>query len=256
MSTKLETKQDKEWINIDYTNTSGYRTVKAYNKEGVFHSQHELNAPPTPGIPHNEFGELKFLRKLDSRIKKEKGPILKKITHMHRKIVNDFDEYGKKVSREYLIINGEFRGSTWNDEEDARGFTEGVYKKPIIKKRYKLGKKFDPETGEDLGKMEVADSKLEYFYELPKSKVERKKFIDSFIENSPGTHKENILYYFNNESEQLGRSDPSYSYDQFVTLSIEELKDLSYRGGGNNSPGYYRGPDGKLRTREGVIIDV
>lgn len=33
------------------------------------------------------------------------------------------------------------------------------------------------------------------------SKAERKKFIDSFIENSPGTHAENILYYFDNEGD-------------------------------------------------------
>ena len=252
---KAVTETKDTGINIDYSNTSGYRTVKAYNKEGVFHSQHELNAPATPGIPHTEFGELKFLRKLDSRIKKEKGPILKKITHMHRKVVNDFDEYGKKISNEYLTFSGEFRGTTWNDEEEARGFTEGVYKKPIIKKRYKFGKKFDPETGEDLGKMEVAESKLGYFYEVPKTKADRKKFIDSFIENSKGTFAENILYYFNNEGGELGRSDSTFSYDEFVNLSFEELKNLSYKGGGAKAPGYYRTPDGKLRNREGSVID-
>ena len=178
MSTKLET--NDTGINIDYSNTFGYKTVKAYNRVGVFHSQHDLNSPSTPGIPHNEFGELKFLRKLDSKIRKEKGPILKKIRSMHRKVINDFDQYGKKVTKEYLTFSGEFRGTTWNGEEEARSFIEGVYKKPLLQKVYKFGKKFDPETGEDLGEMKVTNSKLEYYYEVPKSKVERKKFIDSF----------------------------------------------------------------------------
>ncbi|HEU4468268.1 MAG TPA: hypothetical protein VFR61_04445 [Nitrososphaeraceae archaeon] len=248
--------KEKEWTNIDYTNTTGYKTVKAYNKEGGFHDPYQLNSPSTPGIPHNEFGELKFLRMLDSKVRKEKGPILKKIRSMHRKVVNDYDEYGKKVIKEYLIFSGEFRGTTWNGEPEARPFTEGVYKKPVLQKVYKFGKKFDPETGEDLGKMEVTSSKLVYYYGVPKSKTERKKYIDSFIENSPGTFAENIHYYFDNEGEELGRSDPTYSYKNFVELSIEELKDKSYRGGGDKTPGYYRTPDGKLRSREGAIVDV
>lgn len=255
MSTKLETEtKDKEWTNIDYTNTTGYKTVKAYNKEGVYHGKDELDAP-SGGIPSGEFRQLKFLKILDSKVRKDKGPILKKITHMHRKLINDFDEYGKKVSKEYLTFTGEFRGTTWNDEQDARGFSEGWYKKPIVSKTYKTNKKFDPETGQDLGKMGVTGSKLVYYYELPQSKAERKKYIDSFIENSPGTFAENIIYYFDNEGQELGRSDSTFSYKNFVELSIEELRDLSYRGGGDKTPGYYRGPDGKMRNKEGVIIE-
>lgn len=132
MSTKLET-EIKDCINIDYSNTTGYKTVKAYNKEGIFHGHHELNAPSV-GIPSAEFRQLKFLRQLDSKIRKDKMPILKKIRSMHRKVVNDFDQYGKKVSKEVLYFAGEFRGTTWNDEQDARGFSEGYYREPIIKK--------------------------------------------------------------------------------------------------------------------------
>lgn len=255
MSKKVtETSKEKEWTNIDFTNTTGYKTVKAYNKEGVYHGHNELNAP-SGGIPSAEYRQLKFLRLLDSKVRRDKGPILKKIVHMHRKVVNDFDQYGKKVSKEYLTFSGEFRGTTWNDEQDSRGFSEGWNKKPIVSKTYKFGKKFDPETGEDLGKMGITGSKLVYYYEVPTTKAERKKFIDSFIENSPGTFVENILYYFDNEGEELGRSDPTFSYKNFVELSIEELKDLSYKGGGSKTPGYYRGPDGKLRNKEGVIIE-
>ena len=231
------------------------RQLRHITKEGVFHGHNELNAPPK-GIPSAEFRQLKFLKLLDSKIKKDKGPILKKITHMHHKLVQDYDQYGKKVSTEYLTFSGEFRGTTWNGEEDARGFTEGYYRKPIVSKTYKFGKKFDPETGEDLGKMDITGSKLVYYYKVPTTKAERKKFIDSFIENSHGTYQENILYYFDNEGEQLGRSDSTFSYKNFVDLSIEELRDLSYRGGGDLTPGYYRNPDGKLRNREGLIVDV
>jgi len=33
-NTVTETK-DKDWINIDYTNTSAHRTVKAWNEQGI-----------------------------------------------------------------------------------------------------------------------------------------------------------------------------------------------------------------------------
>jgi len=135
---KLELVEGKEWHNIDYTNTTGYKTVKAYNK-GVFHGNNELNAPPG-GIPSAEFRQLKFLKMLDGKVRKDKGPVLKRIRDMHRKLVQDFDQYGKKVSKEYLTISGEFRGTTWNNEQEARSFTEGWYRKPVTTKTYKLGK--------------------------------------------------------------------------------------------------------------------
>lgn len=251
----LET--SKEWTNIDYTNTGGYKTVKAYNKDaGVYHCPHELNAPASPGIPDKEFFQLKYLRILDGKIRKDKGPIFKKITNMHRKIVHEFDEYGKKVTREYLFFGGEFRGTTFNGEEDARSFEEGRYRKPLIGKIYTSGKKFDAETGEDLGEMRITGSKLVYYYEVPKSKQERIKYIHSFIENSNGTYAENILYYFDiADDDPSARSDPTFSYKDFTELSIEELKDLSFKGGGELTPGYYRGPDNKLRNKEGIIVD-
>ena len=253
---KTVTETKDTGINFDYSNTCAYKTVKAYNKEGVFHSPDEDNAPGTPDIPHEEYGQLKYLRKLDLKIRKDKGPILKKITHMHRKVVNDFDQYGKKISKEFLYFGGEFRGITWNGEEDARSFIEGYYKKPIIRKVYEFGKKFDPETGEDLGKMKISGSKLEYYYEVPKSKAERIKFINSFIDNSPGTFADQILYYFEStDDDPMARSDATFSALEFTELSYKELKNLSYKGGGAKTPGYYRTPDGKLRTQEGNIID-
>lgn len=95
-----------------------------------------------------------------------------------------------------------------------------------------------------------------YYYEVPKTKAERVKFINNFIDNSPGTFADQILYYYGStDGDPIARSDPTFSHDEFVNLSIEELKDLSYKGGGAKTPGYYRSPDGRLRTREGNLVD-
>lgn len=144
-----DTSASKEWTNIDYTNTSQYKTVKAFNKVGAFTDDPDPNQPGI--IPHSEFNQLKRLRRLDAIIKKQKGPILKLITHMHRQLVSQNDEYGKPVTKEYLTLTGEFRGTDWTGMEVRQGFEEGCFKSPKMSKVYQFGRRSDPETGQDLG---------------------------------------------------------------------------------------------------------
>jgi hypothetical protein len=40
-----------------------------------------------------------------------------------------------------------------------------------------------------------------------------------------------VKYYFDNEGEAMGRSDPTFSYDDFVNCTIEELRKMSFQGG-------------------------
>ena len=255
---KLETEEKKEWINVDYTNTSAYRTVKAWNKiAGIY----EKGGPTgvTGGIPRDEWSQLKKLKRLDLTLKAEKGPIQKIITSMARQIIRQPDEKGLLVPKECLTVQGVFKGTDWADMDIEMAFYEGWNKKPIMGKMYlNPSKRFDPETGEDLGKVDVKRSTIEYFYEVPQEKKERKKYIDSIIENAYGSFAENILYYY----KELGPGNApnssirngTFSYEEFSNYSIEQLRDLSHRGGGSKGPGYYRDSDGKLRDRNNNLV--
>jgi len=264
MSTKLEAKDkeekedNKEWTNIDYTNTSAYRTVKAWNKiAGIFEVGGENGIQN--GIPHDEFSQLKRLRKLDVIVKPDKGPIQKVITALSRQIIRQPDEKGRLVPKECLTVMGEFKGIDFADMEVGMTFYEGWNKKPIMGKVYKTSKRFDSESGEDLGKVDVRGLTYEYFYELPKDAGKRKKYIDSIIEQAYGTFPENIQYYYKEigpGNSPLGgaKRDNTFSYDDFVNCSIEEMRNLSARGGGGKNPGYWRDKDGIIRDRDGNEI--
>jgi hypothetical protein len=56
--------------------------------------------------------------------------------------------------------------------------------------------RYDPATGEDLGKIDVQKIVNEYSLELPKEASKRKKLIDEIIESANGTYPENIKYYY------------------------------------------------------------
>lgn len=248
-----QTSESKEWNNIDYTNSSVYKTVKAFNKEGVTWVVGE--APPGfdgVGIPEKDFAQLQRLRKLDSVIKKEKGPVQKIIISMHRQLVSEFDEFGKPTKKEYLTVLAQFKGTNWAGEEVGYEFYEGVYKLPVVKKIYRGIKKFDPETGEDLGQMTISTTKPAYYFELPKDKKARKVFIDSIIDNAKGTLADNIQYYYKDTA--VGSRDSTFSYQQFCDCSIEELRVLSKRGGGEKGPGFWRDKDNKMRDKDGNLI--
>lgn len=251
---KQTSEETKEFANIDYTNTSAYLTVQAFKKEGITWMVGE--APPgfsNTGIPENDFGQLQGLRRLDSIVKPDKGPILKVIRSMHRQLVSEFDEFGKPVKKEYLTLNGGFRGMNWVGEEFSYEFVEGTYKQPVLKKTYKGSVKFDSATGADLGKMTVTSTKPTYTMELPKDKAARKKYIDNIIDNAKGTHSESVLYYY--KDTVGGFRDATFSHIQFTELSIDELRDTSKRGGGERGgPGYYRDKDNNLRRSDDTLV--
>jgi hypothetical protein len=232
----------QEFSNIDYSNTAAYKTIKALNKEGVFDEQK---------LPNAEYGQLQRLKNVDSKIKPEKG-IKKIIRTMTRQVVKSFDKDGRPISKEYLTIQGEFKGYSFNDEEYGMSFEEGNYKKPTLVKQYKLGKKFDQETGEDLGELVPSGSTIEYTIEVPKDAAKRKKLIQDIIDNSPGTFPENIHFYY--KDTVAGNRDSTFSYEQFTESSIEELRNLSKKGAGAFGPQVWRDRDGKLRDKDGNLI--
>ena len=125
-----------------------------------------------------------------------------------------------------------------------------MYTKPKITINPNI--RYDPKTGDPIGSEKtLSGQETVYEIEVPKSKTERKKLVDEIIsDNLP----ENILYYFNNEGEPMGRSDSTFSYDDFVNYSIEELRNLSFKGGGSLSPGIWRDADNKLRDKFGQLV--
>jgi hypothetical protein len=255
--TVAETEQtkEKEWTNIDFTNTSVYRTVKAFQKEGITWVKGEAPPGMQGGIPEKDFTLLKRLRKLDSIIKPDKGPITREITHMHRQIVRQEDpkQKGKFIPTEFLTITGYFKGYDFAGEQVGQQFTEGVSKKPVMGKIYRGSMRFNPETGEDLGKIDIQKIVDNYYYELPKEQKQREKYIKSIIDNAPGTYPENLHYYYIDTDR--GLRDSTFTYEEFISKSIEELRDLSAKGGGSKSPGRYRDPkDGKLHNKDGSLV--
>ena len=250
-STKQET---TEWKNIDYTKTSVYLTVKSFNREGITWVIGEAPPGMHGGIPEQDSTLLKRLRKLDSIIKPDKGPVEKEITHMHRQIVKAADpkQKGKFVFKEFLTMTGYFKGYDFAGMEVGQPFTEGVHKKPIMGKVYHGSMRFNPETGEDLGKIEVLKTVDEYTIELPKEQKQREKYIKSIIDNAAGTYPENIHYYYIDT--EAGLRDSTFSYEQFTTCDIKQLRELSKRGAGDKGPGFWRDKENKLRDREGNVV--
>ena len=64
---------------------------------------------------------------------------------------------------------------------------------------------------------------------------------------------ESIKYYFKSYDE-LARRDSTFSYEDFVNCSIEELRKLSFQGGGSLTPGIWRDNDGMLRDKFGQLL--
>jgi hypothetical protein len=253
--TKQET-ETKEWTNIDFTKTSAYLTVKVFQKEAITWIVGESPEGIQGGIPEAEFTILKRLRRLDSIIQPDKGPITKEITSMFRQIVRqpDSKQNGRFVPKEFLVINGYFKGYDFAGEQVGQEFWEGVNQAPVMAKIYTMGaKRFDPETGQDLGKIGVQKVVKQYNIELPKDAAKRKKIIDNIIDYANGTYPENINYYYK-DVQAGGTRNNTFSYEQFTNCSIESLHDLHKKGGGAKGGGYYRDKDNRLRDSNDNLV--
>lgn len=173
------------------------------------------------------------------------------VTHMIRQLVSVKDEKtGRPTKKEYLTYLGYYSGLTHRGEEHHADFEIGKYQKPKIIANPNLT--YNPKTGEPIGaEKALSGSETIYTIEIPKSKVERKKLIDEIIGND--NFPESIKYYFKSYDE-LARRDSTFSYEDFVNCSIEELRKMSFQGGGSLTPGIWRDNDGKLRDKFGQLV--
>ncbi|HXV88053.1 MAG TPA: hypothetical protein VD710_03050 [Nitrososphaeraceae archaeon] len=236
MSTKLETE------------TFAGKSMQAY-KDQAAKAGITLRAPlelDSGGFPEHIYGPLRRFRRNIAITKDHK----KIVITMHRQLVPTRDEKGKPTKKEYLTYSGYYSGVTFKAEEHHADFEIGKYQKPKIIHNPNL--RYDPKTGEPIGNEKALGvPETVWTIEVPKSKTERKKLIDEIIGDN---HAEDIKYYFDNEGEPMGRSDPTFSYDEFVNLTIEEMRKLSYQGGGSLTPGIWRDNDGKLRDKFGQVL--
>jgi hypothetical protein len=120
--------ETKEWTNIDFTNTSAYRTVEAFRKEGITWSALDGGPNGEPGIPDDEWGQLKRLRYLDGVAKPDKGPITKEIQALSRFIVRQLDK-GKMVAKEVITVQSQIKCYDWSGIQLSQTVLEGFLQK-------------------------------------------------------------------------------------------------------------------------------
>jgi hypothetical protein len=249
--TSTEETETKVWINVDYTNTCAYKTIQAFKNKAT-----EAGLVLEPDrFPNDATGQLQRLRKIDEIANLKKGPVEKVITSMFRQLVHSRDKDNRPTNSEYLVISGEIYVTDYRGLKHSCEWKDGIFQEPYNVPNSSL--RYNPETGAPIGHENVlSEQKNIFFYELPKEKAARKKFIDNIIE-STNSIKANIQYYY----QELGqhnfavKSDATFSYEDFVNCSIEELQKLSARGGVSKSSGYYKDRDGVLRDRDGNKLE-
>jgi hypothetical protein len=242
-----EPTETKVWNNVDYTNTWAFKTIEVW-KEAATEAGLVLEFPYD--FPNDPAGQLERLRTIDNIAVTKKGPIEKVVTSMFRQMVHSRDKDGKPTSTECIYYSGEIYVTDYRGLKHSCEWKDGIFQRPGVVPNSSL--RYNPETGAPVGQEKVlSGQKNNFFIELPKEKAARKKFIDNII-SSTNSIKENIAYYY----QELGqhnfavKSEGTFSYEDFVNCSIEELQQLSARGGGSKSSGYYRDRDGVLRDRD------
>jgi hypothetical protein len=225
------------------------RTIQAWKDQakeaGLVLSTKDEGQDPGD-FPDRPYFQLKRFRR-NIAITKDHKRI---VTHMVRQLVNTRDDKGRPTKKEYLTYQGWYTGLTHRGEEHHADFEIGKYEKPKIISNPNLT--YNPKTGEPIGaEKALSGSETIYTIEVPKSKVERKKLIEEIIGDN--NFPESIKYYFKSYDE-LARRDSTFSYEDFTTYSIEEMRKLSFQGGGSLTPGIYRDNDGKLRDKFGQLL--
>jgi hypothetical protein len=202
-------------------------------------------------FPKQPAGQLQRLRRLDGIAK---GEVKKVITAMFRQKVHSKDKDGAPITKEYLTYNGQFETQDYRGVPYSMSWEEGKYFKPNV--IFNSNVKYSPDTGQPLGNEKtLAGQTPIYDIELPKEMTAIKKFIDSIID-STGTHKENIKFYYKELNVQniSGNRDGTLSYDDFVNSSMDQLRQMSGRGGGSKTSGYWRDKEGKMHDRDGNLL--
>jgi len=238
MSTKLELE------------TSAGKSFQAW-KDQAAKAGLVLRAPnglDSGDFPQGIYDSLRHFRRNVAITKDHK----KIITNMSRQLVSVKDDKGRPIKKEYLTYQGYYSGITHRGEEYHANFEIGKYNVPKIVPNSNI--RYDPKSGDPIGSEKtLSGQETIWEIEVPKSKTERKKLIDEIIGDN--NFPENIHYYYKSgDNEPMPRRDSTFSYEDFVNSSLEEMRNMSFKGGGSLTPGIWRDKDNNLRDKFGQLV--
>jgi hypothetical protein len=228
--------------------TRAFKTIQA-KKDAATKAGLSLDySKDSEDLPNSEMVQLEKLKELAA---KGNGKMNIVVTKIGRQLFHTVDKNGKPITKEMLTYGGEVRIVDHRGVPYRQEFEVGKYLSPNIVTN--TNQRWNPETGQPLNPEKIlSGQKLVYDIELPKDAGKRKKTIDDVIGDN---HPESIQYYYYEllYNNTVNKRDATFSYSDFVNCSIEELQNMSAKGGGSKNPGYYR-RDGKLYDKDGNQI--
>lgn len=223
------------------------KSIQAY-KEQASKAGLVLRAPSdntdSGDFPEKIYSTLRRFRRNIAITKDHK----KIVSNMSRQLVTQKDD-GKPTKKEYLTYSGYYSGLTHKGGVHHANFEIGKYQRPKIEPNSNLT--YNQRTGDPIGNEQILGSpETIYFIEVPKSKEARKKLIDSIL--GEDNHPDNVLYYVRHltDNNHEASRDPTFSYEEFVNLSAQELIETSQKGAGSKSSQFYTDKDGILRYKK------
>jgi len=263
----MKQKQQTIWRNIDFTNTSAYKTIEGWEKvTGIEYNPEDRTQRSSEGsgkgpdkFPCDEWKQLKRLMEFDAIVHPELSPIRKVITNISRQNIQRQDKEGRIYKQEVLTYFGDWIGVDWAGNDIRVNFMEGWYKKP--KTKFVPSDSDNPQArdkfGNRLGTVQITSQTNEYGLEVPNDLKGRKDFIKKILDSSIGTFSENIKYYW----KRVGPSNTGsmnrcgqYSYDQFVNSSLDDMERLANQKGGPRGDALWKDENNKIRDKYGHIV--
>ena len=146
---------------------------------------------------------------------------------MHRRNVIEYDEEGKPVKKNYLTYMADYHCKNWNGVDYwIRDHEHGVFENTKFTAQISPP---NPETGRSTTTEVRSGSEKVYYIELTdKNRVDT---INQILNSAPATIVENIQWYghFPDSIYAMGRRDNTFSQEQFINSSYEEMLNLSNR---------------------------
>lgn len=265
------TTKEQIFKNFDYTNTSAWLTVQAYadvlGQPFNPDDPSQRNSPAQRGPwPSDDWGQARRLVDFDLRAHPEIEPIKRQITHMSRFKVFEPDKNGRMSSKEVLTVMGRFRAVDYLGDELSTTYHEGWFKKPSV--RIVPRDRSNPEKKNKYGELElekkITGFTYEYTIQVPNEVKARRELIDSIIDRSPFSYKENILFQYKDMQQSNMVTGPHsnprrssvYSYDQFYRCDLTELHRLLYnRYGPDGKQPYFDQQSGKWLDEHNNVVD-
>src|SRR4030095_16842928 len=230
-------------VNKFIEKTSVYKQISSWSKA----ANEAMDKHALTFYPDRPNTQLRYLREVAAL--QQVKPVVKVITIQLATVL----ENGRRTKKQHLTYSGQLQGTTKNGIPYAREFTIGKHIE--YNTLPNPNQKYDPNTGEaKLNERVMGHPKTVYEIEVTDKNI--KKIIDEILEEG-NTFPENVRWYYVDlqDNDTYHHRDNTFTYEDFTTKTIEEIRNLSNRGGGSKTPGFYRDPkDGKMKDRDGNLI--